>query len=248
MRPLCCVAAYTTQGVPGSHHSLVSNILRLGRFGSAGFTRLQRNVAGPRNRSLTSCFPGYSRMQLILCLGNYQTLQLSNRFMKIETETTYTKFDRRTQKHGEYLEAYAAELKHFYNKAYPDREDKTRRVDLLRRCLNGVLDRDAAQQVAFAKDSSDINNAVFELVSLVDSHGPNERQPKRHDQIGRARGYSTDELAIDSEDEAPQIRATGRPGHKPKGTLVHGPDTPPVHPPPGTYETYFILFLGLVRT
>ena len=29
--------------------------------------------------------------------------------------------------------------------------------------------------------------------------------------------------------------------------VVYGPDRPPVHPPPpGTYETYFILFLGLV--
>ena len=144
--------------------------------------------------------------------------ELSNRFMKIETEMTYRKkFDRRTQKHGESLEAYAAELKRFYDKAYPDREDKTRREDLLRRFLDGVLDRDAAQQVAFVKDPSDIDNAVFELVSLADSHGPNERRPKRHDRIGRATGYSTDELASDSEDEAPRIRAAGRPGRKPKG-------------------------------
>ena len=37
--------------------------------------------------------------------------------------------------------------------------------------------------------------------------------------------------------------------HSPSYELVHGPDRHPLHPlPPGTYDTYFILFLGLVRT
>ena len=155
--PLCPVVtlnhvtAYTTQGVEGSHHSLVLNIVRPGRFGSAGLTRQRRNVAGPRNSSLTSCFPRLQSHAADFVFGqlsdsvmddfDFLCKELSNRFMK--------KFDRRTQKHGESLEAYVAELKRLYNKAYPDREDKTRREDLLRRFLDGVLDRDAAQQVAF---------------------------------------------------------------------------------------------------
>ena len=75
--------------------------------------------------------------------------ELECRFRKIETAGTFrTKFSQRRQKVGESIESYAAELKRLYDKAYPDRDRRTRKEDLLRRSMEGLVDDDARHSVS----------------------------------------------------------------------------------------------------
>ena len=69
------------------------------------------------------------------------TQELGFRFRKVETTRTYAaKFNNRCQRPNETAEEYAAELKALYDKAYPNREGRTRNEDLLRRFMDGLLD------------------------------------------------------------------------------------------------------------
>ena len=55
--------------------------------------------------------------------------------------STYgAQFRNRTQKPGESVEEYAAELKRLYDKTHANRDWETRREDLLRRFLDGICD------------------------------------------------------------------------------------------------------------
>ena len=96
--------------------------------------------------------------------------ELECRFRKIETAGTFrTKFSQRRQKVGESIESYAAELKCLYDKGYPDRDRRTRKEDLLRRFMEGLVDDDARHSVEFVRAPDDIDGAVFEVVNFMDS-------------------------------------------------------------------------------
>ena len=96
------------------------------------------------------------------------TKELECRFRKVETTGTFrTQFSHRRQKMGESVEIYAAELKRIYDKAYPDRDRKTRQEDLLRRFLEGLQDDNARHLVEYVKSPGDVDEAVYEVVNFV---------------------------------------------------------------------------------
>ena len=85
---------------------------------------------------------------------NYKLLvqELGSWFRVIESSKTYgAQFSRRYQRPGESAEAYVAELKRLYDKAYGGRERKTRTEDLLRRFLDGLLDDWTSFQVNISR-------------------------------------------------------------------------------------------------
>ena len=70
--------------------------------------------------------------------GDYAHLvsELNSRFRVAVTKKTYgAQFSHRCQKANESVEEYAAELKRLYDKAHANRDEETRREDLLRRFL-----------------------------------------------------------------------------------------------------------------
>ncbi len=101
--------------------------------------------------------------------SNYHRLvqELKNRYRIVETAKTFgVQFSRRNQKPGESVEEYAADLKRLYDKAYARRDRNTRREDLLRRFLDGLLDDKASFQVEYVRNPEDIDQAVFEVVTF----------------------------------------------------------------------------------
>jgi hypothetical protein len=101
--------------------------------------------------------------------SSYGTLiqELEYRFRKVEMTPTYgSRFSNRSQRPGESVEDYAAELKALYDKGYPSRDGQTRREDLLRRFLNGLLDEHTQMQVEYVKEPVDIDQAVYEVVNF----------------------------------------------------------------------------------
>ena len=103
---------------------------------------------------------------------NFKALvdEIKHRFRKIESARTYgSQFSKRYQKADETVEDFAAELKRLYNKAYPNRDSVTKREDLLRRFLDGIFDNKASFQVEYVKQPTDINEAVFEIVTFQEN-------------------------------------------------------------------------------
>ncbi|MES9884357.1 MAG: hypothetical protein ABW185_26215, partial [Sedimenticola sp.] len=103
-------------------------------------------------------------------LDNYYTLvdELNSRFRVVETPRSFAaKFSRRSQKHGEKAEDYAADLKRLYSKAHMYRDKQTRDEDLVRRFLDGLYDEEVRLDIEFHKDPRNIDEAVYEVVNLV---------------------------------------------------------------------------------
>ena len=110
---------------------------------------------------------------------NYQSLvtELNSRFRIVETTKTYRAlFSNRDQRTGESCEAYAAELKRLYEKAYPNRDRTTKGEDLLRRFLEGILDERAQFHIEYIKEPVDIDHAVYEVVNFQETK---RRQPRK---------------------------------------------------------------------
>lgn len=104
--------------------------------------------------------------------SDYKALckELKNRFRVVETSKTFgVQFSHRNQKNGETVEEYAAELKKLYDKAHARRDKETRREDLLRRFLDGLLDEKARFHVEFVKEPNNIDEAVFQVVSFQET-------------------------------------------------------------------------------
>ena len=96
--------------------------------------------------------------------------ELKSRFRKIETSKNYgAMFSNRCQKPHESVEDYAADLKRLYDKAHANRDEATRREDLLRRFLDGLVNDQARFHVEFVKDPSDIDEAAYDVVYFLDT-------------------------------------------------------------------------------
>jgi hypothetical protein len=114
--------------------------------------------------------------------SNYRTLckELTNRFRVVETSKTFwVQFSHRNQKCGESVEEYAAELKKLYDKAHVRRDTDTRREDLLRRFLDGLIDDKARFHVEFIKEPKDIDEAVFQTVCFQET----KHKLRTHDRV-----------------------------------------------------------------
>ena len=172
--------------------------------------------------------------------------ELECRFRKIETAGTFrTKFSQRRQKVGESIDSYAAELKRLYDKAYPDRDRRTRKEDLLRRFMEGLVDDDARHSVEFVRAPDDIDEAVFEVVNFMDSRrrsstteGSRHRQG-RVTRVVHDHSDDSDEEYSDDEQYMPAVRALGRPPRVDKKakegkatTMTEAEDPAPTVPTP----------------
>ena len=99
--------------------------------------------------------------------SDYSSLckEINNRFRVVETSKAFwVQFSHRSQKYGETVEEYAAELKKLYDKAHVRRDTETRREDLLRRFLDGLVDDKARFHVEFIKEPTNIDDAVYQVV------------------------------------------------------------------------------------
>jgi len=104
--------------------------------------------------------------------SNYQSLcaELKSRFRVVETRKTFwMQFSNRMQQEGETVEEYGAELKKLYDKAHTCRDTDTRREDLLRRFLDGLLDDKARFHVEFVKEPHDIDEAIYHSVCFQET-------------------------------------------------------------------------------
>ena len=96
--------------------------------------------------------------------------ELNNRFRKVDTVRSYvTQFKCRNQKSGESVEEFSVELKRLYDKGYGNHDEDSRREDLLRRFLDGIIDENARFQVEFNKDPFDIDEAVTSIVTYQET-------------------------------------------------------------------------------
>jgi hypothetical protein len=139
--------------------------------------------------------------------------ELNSRFRVIETSKTFgAQFSNRGQKAGETVEEYGAELKRLYDKAHANRDQETRREDLLRRFLDGLVDDRTRFHVEYVKDPTDIDEAVYEVVNFQETkrkpiskdsgaegrYRKPTRAVKRHFQTES--GYSPDESDMSAEE------------------------------------------------
>ena len=99
--------------------------------------------------------------------SNYSSLckEINNRLRVVETyKAFWVQFSHRSQKYGETVEDYCAELKKLYDKAHVSRDTETIRNDLLRRFLDGLVNDKARCYVEFIKEPTDIDQAVYQVV------------------------------------------------------------------------------------
>jgi len=102
-------------------------------------------------------------------LHDYQALtyEIGMRFRVVQAPKVFAaKYSHRDQQPHESLEAYAAELKSLYHKAFPKRSQQTRQEDLLQRFLDGLLNQEARARVEYHKAPVSIDEAVYHLAVL----------------------------------------------------------------------------------
>ena len=134
--------------------------------------------------------------------------ELKHRFRKVENPKTFAAmFSKRNQKANETVEEYSAELKRLYNKAHPGRDEETRQDDLLRRFLDGLVDREASSQVEYIKQPTDIDTAVEETVHFQQLHKPSKSR------VARNRYSDSSDNEYDSE-EIRYFKGPGRPNRQ----------------------------------
>ena len=131
--------------------------------------------------------------------------ELGLRFQSVETNKTFcVQFGKRTQRIGESVEDYSAELKRIYDKAYPGRNPEMRRQLLLQQFLNGLRDKQAKFAVDYFKEPCTIEEAVHNLVTYTEAQqGHNFDTPRPYDHTKSVRFLPVDgeEADDDSSDD-----------------------------------------------
>lgn len=139
--------------------------------------------------------------------------ELKNRFRVVETSKTFgVQFSRRNQKSGESVEEYAAELKKLYDKAYAKRDKETRREDLLRRFLDGLIEEKARFHVEFVKEPDNIDEAVFHVVSFLETKQSSNKMYDNKQTLRKVKFSDTDSDSEESRDSAESRVAKSAPG------------------------------------
>ena len=162
----------------------------------------------PRLEGLAAQF-AFSQLSPNL-LNDYQSLvdELYSRFRVIETPRSFaSKFSRRSQRHGETLEEYAAGLKQLYDKAHGWRDRRTRDEDLVRRFLDGLNDDDVKFEVEFNKEPRNIDEAVYFAVNLIEIRGSNKAERRNRYNARRTEHDDYDSTVADEEEKAFAIKA-----------------------------------------
>ena len=150
---------------------------------------------------------------------NYKALvkELNSRYRTIESKRGYRlKWAELKQKHGQSVEELAAQIKSLYDKAFPDRDHKTRREDVVAKFFDALSDSTLKAQVQFVKDPQDIDRAVKEVVLYRDTYRAKkvravrvetEEEEDEHDEIEE----------VDDEKTTIRAVATGQPTRKKNG-------------------------------
>ena len=105
-------------------------------------------------------------------ISSFQSLvhELGLRFQSVETTKTFrVQFGKRTQRIGESVEDYSAELKRIYDKAYPGRNPEMRQQLLLQQFLNGLRNKQAKFAVEYFKEPCTIEDAVHHVVTYMEA-------------------------------------------------------------------------------
>ena len=92
--------------------------------------------------------------------------ELKHRCRKIETSHSHRENVQQMPAYPcESEDDYAVELKRLYNKVHSNRVAETRRQDLLRRFVDGIVDESARFHVEYTKEPYDVDGAAFEVVN-----------------------------------------------------------------------------------
>ena len=103
---------------------------------------------------------------------NYKALvkTLDRQYRVIESKRSYRReWAELRQTHGQSVEELAARIKVLYNKAFPDRDYKTRREDVVAKFFDALTDTTLKAQVQFVKDPQNIDQAVREVIHYRDT-------------------------------------------------------------------------------
>ena len=122
------------------------------------------------------------------------------------TKKTYgAQFSHRSQKSSESVKEYAAELKRLYDKAHANRDEETRREDLLRKFLDGLYDEKAQFQVEYVKEPRDIDEAVYQVVDFQETRHRPLMTDSSSDRRGKKHVRSVSFAATDCEDRDDEV-------------------------------------------
>ena len=135
-------------------------------------------------------------------IGNFQSLvhELSLRFQTIETSKTFrAQFGKRTQRIGESVENYCAELKRIYDKAYPGRNTEMRQQLLLQQFLNGLRDRQAKFAVEYFKEPCTIEDAVHHVATYMEAQQSALYSDRATDRRSKSVRFKADTVTYDGD-------------------------------------------------
>ena len=122
-------------------------------------------------------------------LEDYRELvqEMHSRYRVVETARSFAvQFSRRSQKYGESIEEYAADLKRLYDKAHGYRDRFCREEDLVRRFLDGLTDEDVKFEVEFHKEPRTIDEAVLHAANMMQMRNNPESEKRYRKGVRRA--------------------------------------------------------------
>lgn len=139
-------------------------------------------LQGPPAEFVYDQLPGRVRQNFKLLVK-----ELDSRYIVIETTKSFAgQFSHRGQRDHDTFENYAADLKHLYDKAYPNHDPTTRNEDLLRRFLDGLYDDRTRFHVEYSKEPQSIDEAVYQAVNCQET----KKNVFSQDQYGGNKTYS----------------------------------------------------------
>ena len=104
---------------------------------------------------------------------NYKKLisELHMWYRTVESKKSYKlKWAELKQTPGQSIEELAAHVKWLHDKAFPDRDRKTRKEDLVSKFFDALNDTTAKAQVQFVKDPDNIDDAVMDVIHYGDTY------------------------------------------------------------------------------
>ena len=137
-------------------------------------------------------------------VGNFQSLvhELCLRFQTVETNRTFrAQFGKRTQRIGESVEDYCAELKRIYDKAYPGRNPEMRQQLLLQQFLSGLRDKQAKFAVEYFKEPCTIEDAVHHVVTYMEAQQSALYSDRAIDRRSKSVRFKADAVTDEGDDD-----------------------------------------------
>ena len=136
---------------------------------------------------------------------NYKKLihELHMWYRTVESKKSYKlKWAELKQTPGQSIEELAAHVKWLHDKAFPDRDRKTRKEDLVSKFFDALIDTTAKAQVQFVKDPDNIDDAVMDVIHCRDTY-----KLKRHE--GRVRATKTKDCSDTDDETVSKVKQQG---------------------------------------